>query len=32
MSYICGYFIAFYLVYSIIDIMVNADVMQEDFY
>ena len=29
MGYICGYFIAFYLVYSIIDIIVNADIIQD---
>lgn len=31
MSYICAYFIALYLVYSIIDIIVNTDILAEDF-
>lgn len=31
MTYICAYFIAFYIVYSVIDIIVNAEVLNEDF-
>jgi hypothetical protein len=31
MTYICAYFIAFYMVYSIIDIVVNSDVVSDDF-
>jgi hypothetical protein len=29
-AYICAYFLALYIIYSIADIIVNADVMKED--
>lgn len=31
MNYILGYFTALFIVYSIIDIFVNSEIMSEDF-
>ena len=29
MTYICAYFLAFFIVYSLVDILANCDVIQE---